>query len=414
MRAQLMDLLVGAKDYALGKAEVISGLSLKETQITFELTRPHRHLDLWLSQPGLLPRPRQQPDGSWSSIGAFTIQSISGAEITLIPNPAFQGGKPLLDKLVFVCEPDYNKQVELFKAGKLQASNIPMDPASTAASDPALHDALVRHVTAQQLLGQFDQHQFPWGDQQFQSKKGLRQSVNWGLDRETLSVILHEQLEPWPHFFPQPMKQYVDPVLVTSPLYGLAVETERARQAQKEADHEQGNKLIQGMDLAQLSGSDLNELDREVLKYWDEISIKMRPFPVTTEELRKRIDAGTHEILLSRCCPAYADPDALAYALLHSSLYGLGGNYSCLKDPELDSMIAEAQAAGEDVLRRKLYQQLSRKLEEDATFVFIGTFTPTLLISPSLSGLQLNPYDFDASLPNQDFAVLGLSAAPQP
>jgi len=409
MRAQLSDLISGAKDYAIGKAESVSGLESVDGSLVIHLTRPHRYLTVWLSQPGLMPRPSKQEDGSWSSLGSFRIASISGAAVTLVRNPDYAGTKPLLDKLTFTCEPDFARQVEAFRAGALDAANVPMQDADDIAADETLAVAIRQHVTAQQLLGVFDQHQFPWGDQQFQPKTGLRQSLNWGLDRETLATILNGQFAPYPHFFPEEFKAFIDPALVSQPVYGLAVQTEDARRAQKEADHEQGSKLIPGMDLGYLANTDLDALDEELLKYWDEISVKMRPFPLSYDELRQRVEAGTHEILLSRCCPAYPDPDALAYPLLHSSLFGLGGNYSGLRDAELDQSIASGQAEADSVARRKVYQRLSRNLEEQASFVFLGYFTPTLLISPRVAGLRLGPYDFDASLPAQDFSTLGLA-----
>ena len=43
-----------------------------------------------------------------------------------------------------------------------------------------------------------------------------------------------------------------------------------------------------------------------------------------------------------------------------------------------------------------------------AAALFIGYSTPTLLVNPKLAGYALTPYDYDASLPAQDFTQLGL------
>jgi len=50
-------------------------------------------------------------------------------------------------------------------------------------------------------------------------------------------------------------------------------------------------------------------------------------------------------------------------------------------------------------------------LENRALFVFVGYSTPTLLLAPGVAGYQLGPFDFDASLPAQDFTALGWQAA---
>ncbi len=73
-------------------------------------------------------------------------------------------------------------------------------------------------------------------------------------------------------------------------------------------------------------------------------------------------------------------------------------------------MIRESQATTDPVLREKKFQQLSEYLEENALLVFVGYATPSIALSSRLDGLSLGPYDFDASLPGQDPANLGIRA----
>jgi ABC-type transport system substrate-binding protein len=131
-------------------------------------------------------------------------------------------------------------------------------------------------------------------------------------------------------------------------------------------------------------------------------------------DLQIRVGLGTHEIILYKYCPPYADAGAFAYPLLYSHLDGPGGNWLMLNDPQVDAIITESQAAQDALLREKKFQQLSEYLEENALLVFVGYSTPSISISNRLAGLQLGPYDFDASLPGQDFSKLGVRSELSP
>jgi ABC-type transport system substrate-binding protein len=148
-------------------------------------------------------------------------------------------------------------------------------------------------------------------------------------------------------------------------------------------------------------------LARGVRDYWHDISVRLGLFSEPREVLFDRIARGGHEVVLKRVYPAYPDPDAFCYPLLHSSLAGLGGNWSLFRDSGIDAQIEQGQAAADVNSKQLIYRKLTREVEDRALFVCLGYATPSLLLSPGLAGYQLTPYDFDASLPAQDFAKLG-------
>lgn len=399
LQAQLADLVAGAADFRDGRALEISGITFEDPRLTIELTRPNRLLPLWIGQPGL---------GLSGSYGPFVIEetiapSEGAGELVLKPNPQSLVGQPLLDELHFICEPDRAEQVALFAEGQLDAANVP--PRMTVSDE--LSPALVRHETAAMLLCVFNYSRFPWDDGQFQSRVGLRQAMNWGLDLELLAEMNGEMLEPWPHFLPAAFRDYIDPELAQSPLYPLTPRIEEARRSMKEADHEQGIRLPRGMDLAVVAGENTEKLAGDVLDYWREIAVKMALYGEDRPSLLGRIGSAKHEIVLRRVYPAWPDPDACFYPLLHGNLAGLGGNWSWIDEDGIDAALEEAQAETDATTRRIIYRKLGRELEERALFVFLGYSSPSLLISPQLAGYQLTPYDFDASLPAQDFTRLG-------
>jgi len=407
VRQQLADLVAGAAGFRDGKALEVSGVSMSAGVLRVELTRSYQQFPLWLSQPGL----------GLTGFGAFMLQSdgqdsASPGVLILKPNPQSLSGQPPLEELRFICQPDRDEQVRMFRAGELDTANIADQQVVQVRAAPDLADALTDHDTAEMLLGIFNYSRFPWNDGQFQSRIGLRSAMNWGLDREMLAEVHNAQFIPWPHFLPTLWRDLVNPARVSQPRFALTPEIEKARAGMIEADHEQGNRLPQGMDLAYLPDENTGSLALDIMDYWRDISIKLGPFGEPQQVLLDRVAAGGHEVIIKRVCPAYPDADALIYPQLHGALSGAGGNWTRLEDTSIDEQVEAIQAEQDPVSRQIAIRKLGDELEDRALFVFVGYATPTLLISPRLAGYELGPYDFDASLSAQDFASLGWAAGP--
>jgi oligopeptide transport system substrate-binding protein len=407
LRGQLADLVAGAQDFRDGKSLDISGVSFDGAGLlSIELTRSHTRFPMWVRQPGL---------GLVDGYAPFTTTPQSntwdGNELVLTANPDSLVGAPLLDELRFVFLANRAEQVKLFREGMLDAANIPNKRAAAIEADAELSAMVVRHETSAMILGIMDLSEFPWGDGEFQPRLGLRQAVNWGFNLVALAEDENNQFAPWPHMLPETQADYIDAEYRQKPPLSLGQRIEDARQGLKDADLEQGNGLPQGMDLAYLPGEHLNSLAQGVRDYWQEISVRLGLFGEPREVLFDRIARSGHEVVLKRVYPAYPDPDAFCYPLLHSSLAGLGGNWSMLRDSGIDEQIEQGQAAVDSNTRQLVYRKLTREVEDRALFVCLGYATPSLLLSPELAGYQLTPYDFDASLPAQDFTQLGRAAS---
>jgi peptide/nickel transport system substrate-binding protein len=312
----------------------------------------------------------------------------------------------MLEEIKFIFEPDRHQQFELFKQGKLDTCNLTPEDLAIVKEDPELSKQLHEFDTAAALVGFIDMGGTPWKNEQFQDRTPLRQSVNHAITREEIG----EQLgfTPWPHLLPKALKDYIDPPLLTMPRYGLEPDLTLAQELQRRAGLDQASLLPQNMLLTYVEDPLLAELAVEIKDNLDDISVRMRPFPCQTQaDALKLVDIGSFDIWLQWIYPAYQSPDAFFYPALHSSLAGLGGAYGRLNDPEIDKLIEAAQAEPDEQARKKAYQQLEREVEDKALFVFIGSGRAAMLINPKLAGYELTPYDFDASLPAQDFSKLG-------
>lgn len=419
LKAQLADLLAGAHEYSTGSTDSISGVKLASGTLTLRLTRANHFAGHWLSQPGFGLSPGTADAAPEQAHAAFAIGEIVSIEtgfedspaaidcITLVPNPDSLVDQPVVDELQFALLPgrsedDIALQGRLFDAGLLDTCLAVM---ADTQGTPDAH----RLQTAVPVVGQFDLHQFPWGDQNFQSKLGLRQALNISLDRELLEQPPAHFLRTSVHFFPPQFENYIDPQLVQQPAFPFLPDIEQARAGLRAADHADGIHLLPGMDLGYLAHEGMDEEVKTILRDWEQITVKMRPMPMTPEELALRVDPGTHEIVYRRLYPAYPSMDAITYPYLYGALLGTGGNYWNQAQPQVDKIIRQAQTQNTGTELTRSYRQLSRQLSDESLLVFIGSYTPVVRINEKLAGYSLTPYDFDATLPCQDFSKLGLA-----
>jgi ABC-type transport system substrate-binding protein len=418
LRAEIMDLIEGAQDLSGGGVD-ISGIAVADNEIRISLTRPFAEFDLWLSQPGLsLADVNVSVDeagavsvtssgyAAWRIDNLLTDPASAMTSLVLMPNPDSLVGQPAATSLQFVLEPDRAKQVELFRNGNLDAANIPATIIPQVEQDEELAPALRQHETAASLLVMFDHGQDPWGDQSMQDKVGLRQSLGLSISRESLEEENNLQVHGWGHFLPEYFRDAIPPRLLTHPVYPRAAMLEEARQKQKQSDHEQGSHLPQNMDVAFNEYDYLTELDRDLLQFWSDISIKLQPFPLSRADLRKRIELNSHEVIVFWNFPAWPSPDACLYPQLYGNLIGQGGNYSRIDNQAINLAIEQAQREPDRALRQLYYQKIGERIEEEGLFVPAAYLTPSLLIR---DGLAVNPgaFDFNASLQSQDFTGIG-------
>ncbi|MCB1219399.1 MAG: hypothetical protein H7A35_10715 [Planctomycetales bacterium] len=423
LHAQVLDLIEGARDVESGKALDISGILVTDNSIGFKLTRPYMQFDSWLSQPGLsvvdiavtmdADDPALVADASSNGYGPWKIdrmeQDEAGvSELVLVPNPDSLLGQPVATELRFVLEPDREKQVQLFRDGRLDAANIPTTMVGQLGNDPELGSMLSSHETAVSLLALFDHGQDPWGDQLMQDKVGLRRSLALSIDRETLEEENNGQVQGWSHFLPRHFNAAIPMELMNNPSFPQTAMLEEARKAQKDSDHEQGTHLPVNMDIAFLNYDNLESLDRDLLQFWSDISIRLQPFPLSNVDLLRRIDLNSHEVIVFWNYPAWPDAGACIYPQLYSPLIGNGANYSRISIPEVDEAILEAQATDNEQLRNLYLGNISRIIEEKGLFVPAAYASPSLLLNPKLAASP-GPYDFNASLQGQDFAAIGIS-----
>ncbi len=95
----------------------------------------------------------------------------------------------------------------------------------------------------------------------------------------------------------------------------------------------------------------------------------MQPY----SEHRASLEKGEHDLALFGWIGDTGDPDNFLYVLFHSdNTVGNAQNFAFYRDPVVDKLLIDAQAASEEGERSRLYRSVQDKLGEDAPWVPIA------------------------------------------
>jgi peptide/nickel transport system substrate-binding protein len=105
------------------------------------------------------------------------------------------------------------------------------------------------------------------------------------------------------------------------------------------------------------------------------------------------VERGDHDLALFGWIGDTGDPDNFLYVLLHSdnAVPGSAQNIAFYKNPALDKLLVEAQAAIDEPSRSKLYAQAQDIVAEDAPWAPLAHSELVVAARAELGGLQLTP-----------------------
>ncbi len=87
------------------------------------------------------------------------------------------------------------------------------------------------------------------------------------------------------------------------------------------------------------------------------------------------------------------DPDAL-FALFDSSNVGSNFNFSCVKDPELDRMLAQGRQESDPARRKAIYVDIEKRVLDQALMVPLVDQLSVWALRSNVSGLKFSGYTY--------------------
>jgi ABC-type transport system substrate-binding protein len=378
--------VVGAADFAAGKASEITGITTPAPDVVeFALNGPDALFLHKLAMPFAAVVDRETAEGQGPEgfarrpvgTGPFMMDEwVYGQRLDLKRNPYyFRPGLPHLDGIELVI--GVSDQLAWFKyqRGELDISGIPSAEFNRVMADPRYRPVLLQRTTLRtQYLGL--NCEVPPFDQ-----VGVRQAMNLAVNKERLLELIDGRGVVANTILPPDMPAY-DP---TTPTYPFAPDTARERLAAAGlgggfettlwATRDDG-----AMRIAQAIQQDLRAVSIEM-------AIKPVDFPALLEAIRHPKQVP---LFLLGWEADFPDPSNFLTVLLHSRSRDTNNN-TFYANAEVDRLLDQADASLDPSQRIRLFHAAEVLIMRDAPWV--PTFHPVSFVvrHPRVRGYQLHP-----------------------
>ncbi|WP_394560223.1 ABC transporter substrate-binding protein [Aquipseudomonas alcaligenes] len=318
-----------------------------------------------------------QPVGT----GPFILKRFQkDAAIRYVANPDYFAGKSAVDGLVFAITPDANVRLQKLKRGECQIalSPKPLDVQAARADDRLAVSETPAFMTAFVALNS----QHPPLD-----KPQARQAINLAFDRASyLQAVFEGSASAANGPLPANTWGYAK-------LAGYPHDPVRAKALLAEAGLADGFKTTIW---TRPSGSLLNPnptLGAQLLQAdLAKIGIQAEIRVIEWGELIRRAKAGEHDLLFMGWAGDNGDPDNFLTPQFACASVESGLNFARYCDPQLDKLIAEGRAGGDQAARSALYRQAQSIIEQQALWLPLAHPTAYSLLRKGVTGYQVSPF----------------------
>lgn len=418
VRKNIFQDIVGARDYADGKLDSISGIKVNGKSITVTLTQPYCPAVSQIGGFGIIPKSvfgkYMDPKDANKNIdeapelrapplsaGPFKFKEWTPNDhITLTRNDSYWAGKPYLDEWVIKVYPDANASTAALKTGEIDLATVePKDledlkQLSTLKLYPYLATGYT-YIGWNQLRG---------GKEFFQSKN-VRQALAYGLNMDQVidKVLFGEGRRQLGHT--PPVSWAYDATGLNEYKYDPA-KAEQLLQADGYTKGSDGiyQKNGQKIDFTMVtnSGNKTRETLLQVaVEQYKQIGVSVTPLTEAFEKLVDRTDRSRD--------PMYGDQggrdfDAVilgwanlnepdAYTIWHStSIPAPGFNTTGYKSQVVDKALEDGRTKCSIPDRKAAYALMNKQLNEDQPYNFGFAGNTLLFVNSKFQGVEPSPF----------------------
>jgi peptide/nickel transport system substrate-binding protein len=414
VRKNIFQDIVGAKDYADGKAESISGIQVNGKNITVQLSQPYCPAVNSIGGFGIMPRSvfgryMDPKDANKNideapelrappiAIGPYKFKEwVPNDHITLTRNDGFYLGKPYLDEWVNKVYPDANATTAALKTGEIDVATVEPKDLEDLKALPNLK--LYSYLATGYTYIGWNQLR---GGKEFLQSKPVRQALAYGLNMDQVieKVLFGEGRRQLAHT--PPVLWAYDPAGLNDYKYDPA-KAEQLLQSDgwaKGADgvyQKNGTRLEFSM--VTNSGNKVRETLLQVaVEQYKQIGINVTPLTEAFEKLVDRTDRSRD--------PVYGDQggrdfDAVilgwanlnepdAYTIWHSSsIPAPGFNTVGYKSAAVDQALVDGRTMCGTADRKAAYKTMNQQLNEDQPYNFGFAANTLLFVQSKFQGVE--------------------------
>jgi oligopeptide transport system substrate-binding protein len=347
---------------------------------------------LWVFYPAKKELIEQGGDDWWKDPalqignGPFQITDlVEQQQATFVANENYWAGRPALDGIEFVYQPESAVALEAYRAGDLDIMQVDPQQIPEVQADGELASQYLAYATASTYGLNFNLTMEPFTDLK------VRQAFSMAFDRETYcSVIRNGDCTPTLSWVPQGI-----PGAIETDKWGFDPEAAKAALAESSYGGPEGLPEIK---LFYNSNDTANTARAEWVagQFRDILGVEfvLEPTEGTAlSALRKEPSTFPHLLLTGSWIQDYPDPQNwLSVYYKCDAVFAQRFGYC---NEQFDELVTQADQSFDQAERVQLYQQAGQILVDDLPMAFLYNLSTTVLIQPGVTGYTATTLDVE-------------------
>jgi len=370
--------ILGAKEYADGKATAIQGMAApNDSTVVVKLKEPFAIFPKLLAMPVASIAPERVPENFGEhpvGTGPWRLVEWKHDDYLLFaPNPHYWGGAARADSLKarIIAEP--STAVAEFQSGTVDVLQIPQGEIADWEEDTERRKLLTSTPSLELVYVAINTTRGPLRDPR------VRQALNYAVDRQRIVRNLIAGRGQLAAGVIPPSLPGADTTRA-----GYQFDTTKARQLLREAGYPNGIDLELWTSTNPLYVRIAETLQAYLKLSGIRIKIVQRESAAAREAARK----GGTDLFLKDWYADYPDAENFLYLLLHSANKGVGGNVSFYQSAQYDSIVTAARQEQDEAKRVALYKEADQIAFRDAPMIFLWFYSELYAVQPWLRGFQ--------------------------
>jgi ABC-type transport system substrate-binding protein len=370
--------ILGAKDFAAGKAAGISGLGApNDSTLVITLEEPLGIFPKLLAMPvaAILP-PGAGANISEHPVGTGPWRLVEWKHddyLLFARNDKYWGGAPKADSLRarIIAEP--STAVAEFESGGVDVLRIPEGDTQDWKEDESRSDQLKSVAALELVYIGINTTRGPLRDVR------VRQAINYAIDRR---LIVQRLINGRGRL----AAGVIPPTLggADSSRQPYPFDSTRARQLLAQAGYPNG------IDVELWVGSNAVyvRMAETIQAYLKVSGIRAKIIQRESAAAREAARNGQADMILKDWYADYPDAENFLYPLLHSANKGVGGNVSFFANAQFDDIVTRARREPDEAKRNILYRAADSLAFEQAPMVFLYFFDELYAVQPWIRGFE--------------------------
>ncbi len=370
------DMIKGAKDFIKGLKGDVEGIKvIDESRIEIELEYPFVPFINNLALTGASIT--KEENGKLYGLGPFILERYE--EDKFIELKAFDNyfaGRSCLDKVIFYIEGNSDKLLDMFLKGQIDL----LEPSSK--DEEILREKAPSYLDRIMNIPELSIQRFDFNVTKYPlNNLHLRRALNYAFDKEKfIKEKMKGRAIKAEGIFP-PSSEVYNP-----DLKGYEYDLEKAKLEFLKSEINTPLKL-------KLTISDEIQKERAEFiencfkKFGIEFEIEIKPW----KEFLDALHEGKTQCHMIGWIADTGDPDSIAYPLFHSSSIKSGANETRYSNPIVDKLLEEARKIRIPEERKRLYQEIEKKVLEDAPCIFLYHPYERIILSEKVLGIWPHP-----------------------